>query len=90
MDSPNLPRDADPKNPRVMDSPNLARDAGPPNPRLMDSPNFPRDTGVNVTLIARPLLMQIAQKLVCWRAERVFILEHYSASKSFAAVPEAF
>jgi hypothetical protein len=28
--------------------------------------------------------------MVYSRAERVFILEHYFASKSFAAVPEAF
>jgi hypothetical protein len=59
------------------------------------SPNLPRDTRVKVTLVARPLLTPVAKKCaganpVYSRAERVFILEHYFASKSFAAVREAF
>jgi hypothetical protein len=53
----------------------------------MDSPSFPRDTRVKFTLIPRPLLTPVA---VYSRAERVFILEHYIASKSFAAVREHF
>jgi hypothetical protein len=68
----------------------------PGPPRVIDSPNLPRDTQVKVTLVSRPLLTPVARKscagvnMVYSRAERVFILEHYFASKSFAAVYEAF
>jgi hypothetical protein len=49
--------------------------------RITDSPNVPCNIGIKVTLIARPLLMQVAQKcaranIVCSLAERVFILEN--------------
>jgi hypothetical protein len=72
----------------------MKSEAGQP-PRVTDSPTLPRDAGVRVTLIARPLLPPLAQKLcsanmVYSRAERVFIIEHHFASKSFAAVREAF
>jgi hypothetical protein len=52
-------------------------------------------TTLLVTLVTRPLLTPVAQKL-CWcehvhsQAERVLILRHYFASKSFAAVCETF
>jgi hypothetical protein len=50
---------------------------------------------VKVTLVARPLLTPVAKNcagayMMHSREERVFILEHYDASKSFAAVQEAF
>jgi hypothetical protein len=32
-------------------------------PRVIDSPSLPRDTRVKITLVARPLLMPVAQKL---------------------------
>jgi hypothetical protein len=49
------------------------------------------DTRVMATLVARPLLTPVAQKLcvtniVYSRAERVFILEHYFAPKLFSSV----
>jgi hypothetical protein len=52
----------------------------------MDSSSLPYDTRVKVTLIVRPLLTPAAKScscvnMVCSRAERVFILEHYLASK---------
>jgi hypothetical protein len=61
----------------------------------MDSPDHPRDTRVKVALVARPLLTPVRKicvgaNMVHSRAERVFILEHYFASKSFAAVHETF
>jgi hypothetical protein len=64
----------------------------PPCNRFAQSPRDPR---VNVTLVARPLLTPVAQKLcganmVYLRVEHVFILEYYFASKSFAAVRKAF
>jgi hypothetical protein len=33
------------------------------HPRVIDSPNLPRDTRVKITLVARPLLTPVAQKL---------------------------
>jgi hypothetical protein len=64
--------------------------------RVTDSPNHSRDTRVKVTLVARSLLAPVAGKLcrsengVSYsRAERAFVLEHYFAWKSFAAVLEA-
>jgi hypothetical protein len=73
----------------------MKSDAGPPI--VIDSLILPRGTWVKVTLVARMLLMQVAQKL-CWcryglglfMSRHVFILEHYFMSKSFAAVCEAF
>jgi hypothetical protein len=47
----------------------------------MDSPNFPNDTRIK---------SYAGSKMVYSRAERVFILGHYFASKSFVAVREAF
>jgi hypothetical protein len=46
-------------------------------------------------LLLRRCLRQLRKRcagenMVYSQAERVFILEHYFASKSFAAVPEAF
>jgi hypothetical protein len=65
------------------------------HPRVIDSPNL------TVTLESRsPLLLGRCSRqlrkscaganMMYSRAERVFILEHYFASKSFAAVREAF
>jgi hypothetical protein len=48
----------------------------------MHSLNFLRDVPANVTLVARLLLSMYS--------ERVFICEHYFASRSLAAVHEAF
>jgi hypothetical protein len=64
------------------------------HPHATDFPNLPRDTRRKVTLAARPLRMPVAQKLCGYehaysRVECVFIVEHYFASKSFAAVREA-
>jgi hypothetical protein len=65
-------------------------------PRVIDSPNLPRDIRAKVTLVARPLLTPVAQSrcelgvFTYSRVEHVFILEHYLALKSFAAVREAF
>jgi hypothetical protein len=60
--------------------------------RVIDYDNLPRDTGVKVTLVARSLLTPAAQKLCRCKvfSRRVLILKHYFASKSFAAVREAF
>jgi hypothetical protein len=68
-------------------------EAGPPYVTV--SPNLPRDTRVKVILVARPLLTPVAKSsaggnMVYSRAESVFILEHYFASKSFAVDREAF
>jgi hypothetical protein len=68
-------------------------EAGPP--RVIDSPILPRDTRVKVTRLlgrcSRQLRKSCARASVMYSwAERVFILEHYFASKSFAAVREAF
>jgi hypothetical protein len=58
---------------------------------VIDSPNLTRDTRVKVTLVARPLFKSCdGAKMVYSRAERVFILEHYFASRSFASVCVAF
>jgi hypothetical protein len=63
--------------------------------REIVSLNLPRNALIEVTLVARPLLTPLAQKLcnanmMYSRAERVFILEHYFTSKSSAAVREKF
>jgi hypothetical protein len=63
----------------------MKSEAGPSH--VTDSSNHPHDTRVKVTLVARPLLTPVAQYS---RAERVFILEHHFAFKSFAVVREAF
>jgi hypothetical protein len=60
----------------------------------MDSPNLLRDTRVKVTLVARPLLTPVAQKLC--RCEHVLTSRTcvhsrtFFTLKSFAAVREAF
>jgi hypothetical protein len=61
----------------------------------MGSPDFPRDTPVSVILVATLLLSLVTQSSVgasrvYSQAERMFILGHYFASKSFDAVREAF
>jgi hypothetical protein len=53
------------------------------------------NTGVKFTLLARPLLASVAQKLCRWengvfRSRCMFILKHYFALKSFAAIRETF
>jgi hypothetical protein len=58
------------------------------HPLVTDSFNLPSDTRIKVNLVDRPLLTLLAQKLR--RYERVFILEHYFAPKSSAALREAF
>jgi hypothetical protein len=60
-------------------------------PHVIATPNLPSNTRVKVTLVARPLRKSSASaNMVYSRAERVFILQHHFASKSFAAVREAF
>jgi hypothetical protein len=54
--------------------------------------SFPYDTRVNVTLVARLLLLHTSSaggSRVYSQAERVYILNHYFVSKSCAAVREA-
>jgi hypothetical protein len=51
----------------------------------MNSLSFPHDTQVNFTLVARLLLLSVAQKL-CKCEQGVFILKYYFASKLFAAI----
>jgi hypothetical protein len=56
---------------------------------------MPRDNRVKINLVARQLLTPVARNcaganMVYSRTERVFVLEHYFASKSFIAVHEAF
>jgi hypothetical protein len=65
------------------------------HPCVMLSPNLHRNTELKVTLVARPLLTPVAQKLCrcehgVFTTKRMFILEHYFAPKSSAAVREAF
>jgi hypothetical protein len=66
-------------------------------PRVTDSPNPPSDNRVKVTFVARPLRKPVAPELWQWahgvahsRAEGVFILENYFASKSLTGVRESF
>jgi hypothetical protein len=61
----------------------------------VDFSSISHDIEVKVTLVARPLLTPVAQKLCRWnivysRSELVFILEYDFASKSFASVHEEF
>jgi hypothetical protein len=65
------------------------------HPRVIHSPKLPRGARIKIILAARPLLTPVAQKLCkseqdVFTTEHGFILEHYFASKSFAAVREAF
>jgi hypothetical protein len=65
------------------------------HPRVIDSPNLPRDTRDKVTRLLGRCSRQLCKScaganIVYSRAELVFILEHYLASKSFAAVREVF
>jgi hypothetical protein len=68
-------------------------EAGPLPCNRLSQP--PPNTRVKVILVARPLLTPASQncvsaKVLYSRAERLFILEHYFLSQSFAAVSEAF
>jgi hypothetical protein len=61
----------------------------------MDSPKLPRDTESKSTWLLGRCSRQVRKScadanMVYSRAERVFILEHYFASKSFSAVRETF
>jgi hypothetical protein len=60
------------------------------NHRVTDSPYLPRDTRVKVTLVARPLLALVAQKLCrcghCVHEQNVSLFTH----KSFAPVRVPF
>jgi hypothetical protein len=73
----------------------MKSEADPPTPRVIDFPNVPRDTWTKVTLVARPLLTPVEQKLrMCghtvFATQRVFVLEHYFVSKWLTAVCEIF
>jgi uncharacterized BrkB/YihY/UPF0761 family membrane protein len=60
---------------------------------VLESPSFPPYIPDSVPLVARLLLSPVVRNLCrCKRGvlEHVFILEHYFASKSFAAVRETF
>jgi hypothetical protein len=61
----------------------------------MEYPNLFHDIRVKVTLVARPLLIPVAQSradaiMMYSRVEHVFILKHYFLSKLFTAFREAF
>jgi hypothetical protein len=58
-------------------------------PRVIDKRSFLADSSVKVILLARPLLTSVAQRF-CRCKHGVFTLEHYTATKSFAALHEAF
>jgi hypothetical protein len=57
--------------------------------RVMDSLKLSRDTQVRLTVVARPVLTPVAQKLY-WCERDVFTREHYFARKSFTVVLEEF
>jgi hypothetical protein len=64
-------------------------------PRVINCPNLPSDTRVRISLVTRLMLKTTAQicagaNTVYSCAERVCILEKYFASKSCAALREAY
>jgi hypothetical protein len=67
----------------------MKSEADLPLPRVIDYSNLPCDTQVKVTLVARPLLTPVAQKLQV-RTWCIHEQEHFFASKSFADVRKAF
>jgi hypothetical protein len=64
-------------------------------PHVIDTPDLPRNTESRSAWLLGRCSRQLRQScaganMVYSRAERVFILEHYFSSTSFAAVREAF
>jgi hypothetical protein len=66
----------------------MKSEAGPP-PRIILSPNLPRDTRIKVAWLLGRCSRQLRKRcaranMVYSRAQRVLILEHYFAQKSFS------